>query len=443
MKEKENSLFFFTFFLEEGVAGMIYFVFFALIIIFIYKYIGPSIKGQAGNSEITISYSPSRFYTDYEVYYKRAGETNASLTRLTMTTSTGVSSYGILTQLTNGQPYDFYLKAQCVWNSCVKQVAHIQMTPLLTPPDNFKAITGQKSATITLSWSPVPNATGYEIVRSSATNDPTNFTTIATISSAQMTTYIDASDLVNEKTYKYRIAAIDSRSTSAFSSTISATPQLTPPDNFNAVSGQKSATVALSWSPVANATGYKIVRSSANNDPTSFTTIATISSSQTTTHIDASGLVNGETYNYWIQAMDSLSTSASWSIVSATPQLTPPTNFKAKTGQESATIVLTWSTVDKATGYEIQRASRIYGRNNFNTIAIVCNAQINTYIDVSDLVNGKTYYYKIAAKDSRLTSAFSSTVSATPELALPTNFKTISIRKGDLTKENVGRENWF
>jgi fibronectin type 3 domain-containing protein len=352
-------------------------------------------------------------------------------------------SSSIQGQAGNGEPYDFYLTARLIWNTQKKRMAQIQGTYLLTPPANFKAITGQESATIALSWSPVPNATGYEIQRAPTNDNVTEFTTIATISSDQTTSYIDKLGLVNGETYNYRIAAIDNRLTSAFSSIVSATPQLTPPANFKAMTGHESATIALSWSPVTNATGYGIHRASLIDGVKNFSRIAIIFNAQTTTYVDKLDLVNGETYDYKIAAMDSRLRSAFSSIVAATPQLTPPANFKAMTCRESATITLSWSPVTNATGYGIHRASPIDGVKNFSRIAIIFNAQTTTYVDKVDLVNGETYDYKIAAMDSRLRSAFSSTVSATLQLTLPTIFKTISIRKGDLTKENVGRENRF
>ena len=505
---------------------------FCLVLALIHICKRPSIQAQAGNTEVTISYYPSISYKDYEVYYKRANASDTSLASITITnSSTGVSS-AIITQLTNGELYDFHLKARRIWKKRRERLAQIQVTPILPSPANFNADTGRMSASVTLSWSPVPNAIGYEIQRKSTFYDATSLNTIITISDGQTTTYVDKSSLVNGEIYYYRIATTDSRLTSAFSSIVSATPQLTSPAHFYATAGQESSTIVLSWASVANATGYQIQRKSAVSDITTFTTIVPISDGQTMTYVDQSCLVNGDTYNYRIAAIDRRLTSVFSSIFSATPQLTaplnfsiayseistaivlswssvvnatdyaiqraseifndtsfttiitipsrkttytdnseikygktyhyriaaiqnqwedassswvflaptfikspyssvvqvivppaPPTNFEAIAGEKSATIYLSWSSVTDAISYIIQRSSTTHDTADFTTITTIFNGKIITYVDTANLVNGDTYYYRIAATDSRLTSTFSPIVSAKPQLTPPTNFK--------------------
>ncbi|CAF5078858.1 unnamed protein product, partial [Rotaria sp. Silwood1] len=146
------------------------------------------------------------------------------------------------------------------------------------------------------------------------------------------------------------IAGSDSRSIGRFAPIIEGNPQLAPPDNFRAVTSHESASIDLSWTSVVGATGYQIQGSSTNNDEAIFTIIATISSTLTTNYIDKSNLINGETYYYKIAATDSRFTGRFSPILQAVPQLAPPDNFKAVTGDESASIDLSWTSVVGATG---------------------------------------------------------------------------------------------
>ncbi|CAF3752814.1 unnamed protein product [Rotaria sp. Silwood1] len=303
----------------------------------------------------------------------------------------------------------------------------IQANPQLAQPHNFKAVTGHESASTNLSWVSVVGATGYEIQRSPSYYFLSVFTTVATISNGSTTNYIDKSNLINGQTYYYKIAASDSPSTGRFSSIIQAKPQLAQPGNFKAVTGHESASVNLSWVSVVGATGYEIQRSLDSSFISKFTTVATISNGSATNYIDKSNLINGQTYYYTIAARDSRCTGRYSPIIQANPQLAPPDNFKAVTGHESASIDLSWKRVVGATGYEIQRSSTNNYGAIFNRIAIISKTSTSNYIDKSNLINGQTYYYKIAANDGQSAGRFSPVINATAHVCPPFHLQVVPI----------------
>ncbi|CAF5064218.1 unnamed protein product, partial [Rotaria sp. Silwood1] len=96
------------------------------------------------------------------------------------------------------------------------------------------------------------------------------------------------------------------------------------------------------------------------------------------------------------------------------------------TGHESASIDLSWASVVGATGYEIQRSSTNNDEAIFTRIATISKTSTTTYIDKLNLINGQTYYYKIAPSDSRSTGRFSSIIQTKPQLAQPDNFKAVT-----------------
>ncbi|CAF3945455.1 unnamed protein product, partial [Rotaria sp. Silwood1] len=295
--------------------------------------------------------------------------------------------------------------------------------PQLAPPHNFRAVTSHESASIDLSWTSVVGATGYQIQRSSTNNDEAIFTIIATISSTLTTNYIDKSNLINGETYYYKIAATDSRFTGRFSPILQAVPQLAPPDNFKAVTGDESASIDLSWTSVVGATGYEIQRSFTNNEGAIFSIIASISNTLTTNYIDKSNLINGQTYYYKIAGSDSRSIGRFAPIIEGNPQLAPPDNFRAVTSHESASIDLSWTSVVGATGYQIQRSSTNNDGAMFTIIATISNTPMSNYIDKSNLFNGQSYYYKIAAVDGECAGRFAPVVNATAHICPPFHLK--------------------
>ncbi|CAF5004994.1 unnamed protein product, partial [Rotaria sp. Silwood1] len=335
------------------------------------------------------------------------------------------TSYVDNSNLINGQTYYYKIAARDI-RSTSRYSPIIQANPQLAPPDNFKAVTGRESASIELSWASVVGATGYEIQRSSINNDAAIFTIIATISNTWTTNYIDKSNLINAQTYYYKIVPKDSQSTGRFSPIVQAQPQLDPPANFKTVTGCESASIDLSWTSVVGATGYEIQRSSTNNDAAEFTIIATISNTSTINYIDKSNLINGQTYYYKIAAKDGQSTGRFSPIIEANPQLARTCNFKTVTGCESASIDLLWTRVAGATGYEIQRSSANNDAAKFTIIATIMKASTTDYMDKSNLINGQTYYYRIAANDGRSTGRFSSIIQGNPQLAPPDNFKAVT-----------------
>ncbi|CAF5064690.1 unnamed protein product, partial [Rotaria sp. Silwood1] len=363
--------------------------------------------------------------TGYEIQRSPASYFLSEFTTVATISNGSTTNYIDKSNLINGQTY-YYKIAASDSRSTGRFSSIIQAKPQLASPDNFKAVTGPESASINLSWVGVVGAIGYEIQRSLDSSFISKFTTVATISNTSTTNYIDKSNLINGQTYYYKIAASDSRCTSRYSPITQANPQLAPPDNFKAVTGHESASIDLSWKSVVGATGYEIQRSSTNNYGDIFNRIATISNTWTTTYIDKSNLINGQTYYYKIVANDDQSTGRFSPTIQAIPQFAPPDNFKAVTGHESASVDLAWTSVVGATGYEIQRSSTNNDAATFTIIATISNTSTTNYMDKSNLINGQTYYYKIAASDSRSTGRFSSIIQANPQLAQPDNFKAVT-----------------
>src|SRR5437667_10106496 len=123
-----------------------------------------------------------------------------------------------------------------------------------------------------------------------------------------------------------------------------------------------------------------------------------------------SGLTNGTTYYYVVQAVNSVGTSPNSNQASATPVCSlpgAPTSLSAVPG--NAQVSLSWAAVSGATSYNVKRSTT--GGTGYLTIA---NATGTSYTN-SGLTNGTTYYYVVSGVCSCGEGANSSQVTAKPQ----------------------------
>lgn len=190
--------------------------------------------------------------------------------------------------------------------------------PPLDAPGGVAATGGD--STVSLSWSAVSGASGYRLLRSEVSGGPyLQIADLAGIGTADTA-------VVNGTTYYYVVRAYDASRESANSAQVSATPQALPPPppsppleapaSVAATAGD--GTVALSWSAVSSATGYRVLRGDVSGGP--YNQVASVA----TTRVSDTGLVNGATYYYVVRAYDSTRESSNSVQVAATPTARPP-----------------------------------------------------------------------------------------------------------------------
>jgi fibronectin type III domain protein len=174
------------------------------------------------------------------------------------------------------------------------------------------------------------------------------------------------------------------------------------PTNLTATPG--NAQVSLSWTAPTGATSYNVQRSSNNGGPY----IAIATEVTATTYVDT-GVTNGTTYYYIVQAVNSVGTSLSSSQASATPQAPPATPNSLVALPGNALVSLSWSASSGATTYIVLRSTTSGGPYT----AIATSVPATSYSDAT-AANGTTYYYVVQAMNVGGTSANSNQVSARP-----------------------------
>jgi hypothetical protein len=177
-----------------------------------------------------------------------------------------------------------------------------------------------------------------------------------------------------------------------------------PPTPTGLTATPGNAQVALAWNASSGATAYDVKRSTVSGSG-----YATVSSPTGTSYTNT-GLTNGTTYYFVVDAKNANGTSGNSSQVSATPSSgsAPPIPTGVSAVQGAAQITVSWSASSGATSYHVKR-STVSG-SGYATVG----SPTGTSYTNTGLTNGKTYYYVVTAVSSGGESGNSSQVSAVP-----------------------------
>ena len=256
-----------------------------------------------------------------------------------------------------------------------------------------------------LTWAAVDGAAKYEIYRS--TQQSTGFTLLGTTTS---TSYVNTGAAVG-KTYYYRVKAVNSAGTSAYSNIVSGRAKAAIPAAPRVTIGNSSASgkPQLTWAAVDGAAKYEIYRSTQQS--TGFTLLGTTTS---TSYVNTGAAV-GKTYYYKVRALnvDGAAGAYSSTVSGAAKAVAPAAPTVTMTYSDSGKPKLTWSAVSGAASYRVYRSeSRGTGYSLLGTTTST------SYVNTGAAV-GKTYYYRVKAVNSAGTSAYSNIVSGRAKAAIP------------------------
>jgi len=161
--------------------------------------------------------------------------------------------------------------------------------------------------------------------------------------------------------------------------------------------------VSLDWSAVTSASSYTVYWDNATGISSSSTAITSVS----TDNYTHSSLDNGSKYYYKVAAVASDNTIGSLSSeVNAATPLPAADNLSASGANN--TIILTWNSVGGATSYTLYW-DNVSGIDSSDTAITSITNDNYTH---SNMDNGSTYYYKVAAVNSSGTGTLSSVASA-------------------------------
>ncbi len=184
---------------------------------------------------------------------------------------------------------EFYYTVSAFCEEDLLQSHFCEPLKTYTRPEQLKTIkmkTYEKTS-ITLSWSKVSSATGYQIYRATETG------TFSLVGTTTGVTYKDTG-LTNGTTYRYMVrsyAVVTDNTAVEYSSVLLMTTKTKAP-TIKAIKGGDGR-VRIKWKKLAKADGYQIYR----YDGTKYVAIAKLPANTTVKYINT-GLTNGKTYQY-------------------------------------------------------------------------------------------------------------------------------------------------
>ena len=330
----------------------------------------------------------------YEIY--RSTQQSTGFTLLGTTTSTNYVNTGAAV----GKTYYYKVRALNVdgaagaYSSTVsgaaKAVAPAAPTVTMTYSDGGKP---------KLTWSAVSGAASYRVYRSESRG--TGYSLLGTTTS---TSYVNTGAAVG-KTYYYRVKAVNSAGTSAYSNIVSGTARTPAPAAPVLKGGTSSASgkPQLTWAAVNGAAKYDVYRSNSADG-----TFSKVGSTDKTTYVNT-GAVKGVTYFYKIRAVGASGASGFSNTVAIhvagvvkAPAAVVLSGIKA----DAAGITVTWKTTANADTYNVLR------RDASNTAwKVIARGVSGTSYKDTTVARGVMYSYTVqgVAADGVTTGPYDTT----------------------------------
>ena len=363
-----------------------------------------------GDSTIT-KYQVS---TDGGVTFIDIGGSNSATTANTVTHLSGAPA----TRLSNGTTYTLALRAA---NASAHGAASSATTrPLWPAPTNLAADPGDGEAI--LQWDTgdaliTDYRVHWQATSSGATPEISPEISDVTAGSG-LTTTATIEDLTNGTEYTFTVQAVDKSGSPAvitgLPSSTTATPAPVPDGPANLSATARSQEVGLTWDGSADSTITKYQVST--DSGTNFADIE--GSSAATTATTVTGLTNGTAYTLAVRAVNDSGEGAA-PRVTATPLWPAPTGLVAV--PNNGQVKLQWDRgVPGITKYHVLTEGP---GTDINTL-VPAGSGTKTTVTDTGLTNGAEYTFTVRAAlgtdpaNATFTSV-ASTVTATPELALP------------------------
>ena len=434
----------------------------------------------------TLTWTKADNADGYVIYRSTDGSTYSKLKTIT---SGSTLTYTDST-LEMGSTYYYKIRAYSTDSSGAKSYGEYSSVKKVTAKPSTvtisSAVTGDDYCSVTLNWTALSNADGYQIRR---LDDDGSYVTVATITDASVTSWTDT-DVERGNTYTYKIRAYKTNSsgTKIYGSYSSTIDGLTKPDTttLSSVTLASSLTKAtIKWTKVSGAAGYEIYRATGSG---SYSKIATITSGSTVSYTD-SGLSLGKTYKYKVRAYgtytetttvtvteqvlvestsDDESADASGdasgdgsgdavyeeityeqevttegtvygSFSSASSVTTKPSTVTISSASTTTAgyVKVSWKKVSNATGYVIYRSTN---GGSYSKVKTISSNSTVSWTDTS-VKPGRVYRYKIRAyKKSGSTTVYSSSYSSVKKVTAKPGKVTISSITS--TKKRSGTVKW-
>jgi fibronectin type 3 domain-containing protein len=212
-----------------------------------------SVNASAADAAVSLAWSPVSGADSYNVYWSKAAGVVPGAAGVTKIDKVAATSYAH-TGLTNGDKYYYVVTAVNTGGESVAspEVSATPMPPAPGAPANFAATGGDTQ--VQLTWSPVTDATSYNVYWSKTTGVAPGGAGVTKIPGVTTTSYTQTG-LTNGDTYYYIVSATGMAGEGAASVQKSARPLPPPPPaplGLTAIAARDAAQVTVQWYDVPN-----------------------------------------------------------------------------------------------------------------------------------------------------------------------------------------------
>ena len=270
------------------------------------------------------------------------------------------------------------------------------------------ATAGTSAGDVSISWSAVDWAVGYNIYRSTVDN----FSQATLLASTADTAYVDATALPGTW-YYYWIVSVANGGEWMTSASAAGNRKIGVPRNVAASDGTSADWITVTWNAVEGAVSYRILRAT-----TEFVEDAVeVGTSAGTSWMDLNA-ANGVSYNYWVVAVGaSFEGDVSVSDVGYL-RLAAPEGVTASNGGFADRVKISWNAVAEASHYRVYRSASASGSK---TPVSGWQTALN-YSDTTAEPGVTYWYFVVAAADGegRNASGYSAGAAGSLKIGAPT-----------------------
>ena len=296
---------------------------------------GVAASDGTSSTQVTVIWVAATGATSYDIF-RDGGATKIGSSVGTATTYTDTTVPAATT-------HTYTVKAVTALGSSVASAGDTGYT-VLESPLNVAATDGTSFAQVGLSWSSVPGATGYQIIRSDSV------TALTTTTGNAATSFNDTTATIGQIfTYSVKATATDPKYISA-ATVDSGHRAIESPTSVAATDSVWTNKIFVSWSAVNGAVAYQVFRDGAA------TPIATLAGNSNTSFGDSSTTV-GTVYTYTVKAQGpdvfSLASLADTGVRAVAATMVE--GVSATDGAYTDKVIVTWKASPGAIGYQVYR----------------------------------------------------------------------------------------
>lgn len=216
----------------------------------------------------------------------------------------------------------------------------------LPAPTGVSASDGTLSSSVTVTWTPVPGATGYTIWRGTTDH---GFSQIGSVG-AGVASYDDGSVPAGVVHY-YQLRATHGLGASGPSTFDTGWRNLDAPAGVAASDGAYADRIRVTWSAVSGATGYRVLRLLPGGSETPLPDLPA-----GTTQFDDTGTGSLDSVRYRVRALSVAGSTFPSAADFGWRNVPAPAGVMASDGAFDSRVVVSWSAVPQATGYRVMRS---------------------------------------------------------------------------------------